>query len=228
MPSYACPSCGAPIQFRSSFSVYAVCSYCSSTVLRTDRDVSLIGKQADLPDEISPLQVGAGFTFRKVRFSLLGRVRMGWADGAWTEWFVDSQTRKAWLSDAQGFLALCFEDAVPRGLAGPLPPLGEVIEIGKQPFRVSDIKQAACLGSEGELPFPAPRGRRATYLDMVSPTGGFAGLEQAEEGRRLYVGEYVEFDALAFTGLREVEGWTVPAERVGAGDPRLLPRLSPQ
>jgi len=223
MTSYACPSCGAPIAFRSSFSVYAVCSYCGSTVLRTDRDVSLIGKMADLPDEISPLQVGAEFTFRGQGFMLLGRVRVGWADGAWTEWFVASARRKGWLAEAQGFLALAFEEELPKGLAGPLPPLGELLEIGKQPFRVSDIKQATCLGSEGELPFPAPRGRTATYLDMVSPTGGFAGLEEAGEERRLYVGEYVDFDALAFRGLREVEGWTLPRS-TRDGDPSLSAR----
>jgi hypothetical protein len=219
MAEYACPACGAPIPFRSSFSVYAVCSFCGSTVLRTDRDVSLIGKQADLPEEISPLQVGTSFV-RQDRYELLGRVRMSWADGAWTEWFVSGRGGKGWLAEAQGFLALSFEAPVTHDLAGSLPPLGAVVEIGGQPFRVSDIKQATCLGAEGELPFAAPKGRTATYYDMVSPSWGFAGLEESPEGRRLYLGEYVDFDTLQFSNLRPVEGWRLPLTPT-QGDPHL-------
>ena len=119
MAEYACPSCGAPMTFRSSFSVYAVCSFCGSTVLRTDRDVSLIGTMADLPDEMTPFQVGTGLSWHTDTYTLAGRVRMGWADGAWNEWFIDSANRKGWLSEAQGFLALAFETPVPRRLDRP-------------------------------------------------------------------------------------------------------------
>ena len=220
MATYPCPSCGAPLAFRSSFSVYAVCSYCGSTVLRTDRDVSLIGKQADLPEEISPLQVGSKFVYRDEGFELLGRARMNWADGAWTEWFVQSPRRQGWLAEAQGFLALSFEQPVPPSLAGSPPALGAMLRIGDQEFRVSDIKRATCRGGEGELPFAAPRGRSAVYVDMTSPSAAFAGLEIAEAERRFYFGEYVDFDGLQFRDLREIEGWSRPATPAQA-DPRL-------
>jgi len=102
--------------------------------------------------------------------------------------------------------------------------LADVAEIGAEPFRVSDIKRATCVGSEGELPFPAPRGRSATYYDMLSPFGGFAGLEESDDGRRLYAGDYVEFDDLKFTNLREVEGWRVPHDLASDGFSRLKAR----
>jgi hypothetical protein len=223
MAEYACPSCGAPMTFRSSFSVYAVCSFCGSTVLRTDRDVSLIGTMADLPDEMTPFQVGTGLSWHTDTYTLAGRVRMGWADGAWNEWFMDSANSKGWLSEAQGFLALAFETPVPRRLDAPVA-LGDVIEIAAGKFRVSDIKQAVCIGSEGELPFHAPPGRTATYYDMLSPAGGFAGLEQSGNERRLYVGDYVAFDDLRFTNLRDVEGWRVPHDLAADGFPRPPPR----
>ena len=73
----ACPSCGATIPFRSSFSVYAVCSYCGSTVLRNDRDVRAIGSVADLPAEMTPLQVGAELDWRGKHYTLAGRLA-GW------------------------------------------------------------------------------------------------------------------------------------------------------
>lgn len=221
MAEYACPSCGAPIPFRSSFSVYAVCASCGSTVVRGDRDVSLIGKMADLPDEITPLQLGAQLRHAGQTYALLGRLRMAWADGAWNEWFVDGGDRRGWLAEAQGFFALCFEEALPPSLAGAPPALGSTVTIGGRNFRVSDIKQATCVGSEGELPFPAPRGRVATYYDMIEPTGCFAGLEIADDEKRLYVGVYLRTSSLVFSGLRPVEGWTEPNASM-MGDPALV------
>lgn len=222
MREYACPSCGAPVPFRSSFSVYAVCASCGSTVLRGDADVSRIGEMADLPDDMSPLQVGTLFTYRGQRYELLGRVRMGWADGAWTEWFFDGGGRQGWLAEAQGFLSVSFEHPAPAELPGAMPALGTVLRIDGTPYRVSDLKQATCTGSEGELPFAAPRGRTAEYADMVGPASGFAGLENGPDERRLYVGTYAGFDELAFANLRDVEGWTPPRPgKDRSGDPRL-------
>ena len=76
-----------------------------------------------------------------------------------------------------------------------------------------------CVGSEGELPFRAATGRRATYLDMVDPSGGFASIESTAEGVELYSGEYVRFDALGLCNLRKLEGWVPPANRPGLDDP---------
>ena len=80
------------------------------------------------------------------------------------------------------------------------------------------------VGSEGELPFAAPAGRVVHYTDMTGPFAGFAGLEESDDGRRLYIGENVTFDDLTFANLRPVEGWTLP--RPGgrlAGDPQFSP-----
>ena len=218
MAGIACPSCGAPIEFRSSFSVYAVCASCGSTVLRTDRDVSLIGKMADLPEEISPLQIGAGFKFGGKPYTLLGRTRIGWADGMWTEWFAGGEKAQTWLAEAQGFFAFSVERPLEPDMQGALPGLNELVEVGGAVFRVADIKQGTCLGSEGELPFAAPRGRVSTYVDLIGRDGGFAGIEESTEGRRLYVGAYAGFDALDFTGLRRMESWPVPKSGPGRDD----------
>jgi hypothetical protein len=208
MTPYTCPSCGADLSFRSRVSVYAVCASCGSTVMRTDLDVTQIGVMAALPDEISPFQVGTGLGFYGKRFTLVGRVRIGWDDGAWTEWFMDDGAKtQAWLTEAQGLLAVSSEQSLPPGFADALPVLGATIEHGGAVLRVSDIKRGICLGSEGELPFAAPQGRAANYLDMVGPNAEFAGIEDGPDGRRFYTGQYVPFDKLGFTNLREVDGW---------------------
>ena len=220
MRAFTCPSCGATLEMKSSIAVCAVCKSCGSMVVRTDAAVESIGKVASLPDDLTPLQVGAGFTWEGRRYTILGRVRIGWRDGAWNEWFADDGGRPGWLAEAQGFLSIAFEEPVPAGLDGAMPALGAAVSIGGDSFRVADVKDAVCIGSEGELPFAAPKGRAATYADMLSETEAFAGLEDSSEGRRLYVGRYAPFRAFGFTALRALDGWRPPAAQTRSSDPR--------
>ena len=84
---------------------------------------------------------------------------------------------------------------------------------------MTDIKDAVCVGAEGELPFAAPAGRSATYLDMMDPAGGFAGLENSADGVELYLGHSTEFDALGLRNLRPIDGWAAPGTPPGTDDP---------
>lgn len=230
MQKFNCPSCGAEITFQSSVSVSCVCPYCRSLVVRHDKDVEAIGKMAELPDDISPFQIGTAGKFKNVSFTLIGRMKIGWHDGSWNEWFMFSDDgRKGWLAEAQGFLAVSFE--VEGGLnpdneralkehigkmenspwdssAESSSALGLLIVIQNKHFEVADVKQAECIGSEGELPFTAPKGRKTTSIDLLGKNGEFAGIEYDDSGKpRLFVGEYAEFDDLKFSNLRELPGW---------------------
>src|SRR5579884_2268728 len=163
MPSFNCPSCGAELTFRSSVSVSCVCPYCRSLVVRHDTNVEAIGKMADLPADISPFQIGTTGKYKHISFTLVGRVKIGWHDGCWNEWFMfTDEGKKGWLAEAQGSLAISFETELPPGKALPpaqsLPSLGQILSLHDAFFTVTDLKQAECLGSEGELPFPAPKG----------------------------------------------------------------------
>jgi hypothetical protein len=194
-------------------------------VVRSDVAVEAIGHTANLPDDISPLRVGTRLTHARHTYTLLGRTRMSWDDGAWSEWFMDDEAVQGWLTEAQGFLSVSFEQPLPPPLAiAPWPTLGAEIALDGRVYRVSDLKQATCIGSEGELPFAAPRGRIARYADMVSQSAGFASLEESADGRRFYAGTYVSFDDLSFDALRPVDGWTRPRSGPDrAGDPQVPP-----
>jgi len=110
MKKYNCPACGAEMVFLSSISVYGVCRHCSSTALRRDVDLVALGVMATLPEDMSPLQIGTTALYQGTRYSLIGRIKMGWAGGYWNEWFmINDDGQKAWLAEAQGFYAFSSE-----------------------------------------------------------------------------------------------------------------------
>jgi hypothetical protein len=221
MRKYACPSCGADIVLRSSLSVSGVCEYCQSLVVRTDADLELMGKVAGLPEDMSPFQLGTRGEFNGVAFSLIGRLRMGWSDGYWNEWFfVGEDGRKGWLAEAQGTFGISYE------LDEPLPPDtilvlnqmikakldkvkdGSTVTFGGKLYRLTDRKAAVCLGCEGELPMLAVQGRKSTCLDFMGGTDEFASIDEHQHQFRLYLGRYVEWKELKISQGRSIEGWS--------------------
>ena len=213
MKVYKCPSCGAEIPFRSNLSVYAVCPYCRSMVVRHDVDVESIGTMASLPDDMSPFQIGTEGIYKGVHFGIIGRMKISWEDGNWNEWFIVSDdARKGWLAEAQGFYAVSFEkdDPVPQKTETTLKninTLGSEVDLWGQEFKVVDIKQATCIGSEGELPFRAPQGRKTTSIDLTGHAEAFASIEIESDRKRIYIGSYVEWADLKCTNFRKYEGW---------------------
>lgn len=205
-----CPSCGGEILFKSTVSVFAVCPYCASTVIRTDMNVELLGKMASLPEDMTPFQIGTLGKFEKRDFEIIGRLKLAWSDGAWNEWFLYfGDGAQAWLAEAQGMYMINF----PVSSAGALPKCedlapGKTFKLNNQIYSVDDIKEATCVGSAGELPFRGAQGRKNTSVDLSGPGHSFACLDYAKgEETQLYVGKYGEFDDFQFKNLREIDGW---------------------
>ena len=204
-----CPSCGADVEFRSARSVFAVCPYCRSSLVRRDVNLEVIGKMAELRADLSPLQIGATGRIDGKSFHILGRLKVGWAKGFWIEWYaVEDDGSQAWIAEAQGFWMISREAALPGGHLPALKALepGAAIEIGSTSYSVDDIKKTTCLYSEGELPFAAPLGREATTVDLSGPGMLFATLDYGEGGT-LYQGRYAEFAEFHFQNLRALDGW---------------------
>lgn len=216
MKKYSCPSCSAEIIFQSSLSVSCVCPYCTSLIVRHDTDLESFGKMAQLPDDMSPFQMNTTGVYKGLAFRIVGRLKVAWQDGYWNEWFLYfDDAKKAWLAEAQGTLAMIFEEflspeEIKQRFSKP-PNLKQNITLSSDDYQVYDIKDSVCVGSEGELPFAAPKGRKVTGVDLISKDGGFAGIEYCEgEPPSVFTGHYVEFDALSFSNLRELEGWKLP------------------
>jgi hypothetical protein len=217
MKKFNCPSCGAEVVFASSISVYAVCKYCSSMIVRHDLDVESIGKMAALPDDMSPFQIGTEGFYQGQRFTLVGRMKMGWEDGSWNEWFMSSDDgRKGWLAEAQGFYAVSFETE-PPALEFAVKAIkdqkkngnfiGSALNLDRIKFKVVDSKKASCIGSEGELPLAAPQGRQTVSVDLLGSHGEFGCVEIETGKMRAFTGRYVDWKELRCTHTRQFDGW---------------------
>src|SRR5262245_10862881 len=103
MSQASCPSCGAPVRFRGASSVIAVCAYCQSTLVRDGTKREDIGKQAELFDDASRLQIGSEGRHKGVHFGVIGRIQYRYGAGVWSEWYLLFDDRRdGWLTDANG------------------------------------------------------------------------------------------------------------------------------
>jgi hypothetical protein len=216
----SCPNCGAPIAFRSADLPVKVCDYCHSAVLRTGGNLEAMGKVADVPDDVSPLQLGVRGRVGARSFELIGRVRWRYADGAWNEWlawFDDGST--GWLGESMGRYMLLrqvdpahMQSQIPGLMsAGIALPTGTQAMIENVEYWASDVKQVSCVASEGELPFNS-LGLSALSVDLMSADERCASIQKAAgEDIEVYVGQYVALADIAATGLREFAGWPMPS-----------------
>jgi hypothetical protein len=204
-----CPNCGAEITFRWSSAVQTTCPFCRSILVRHDVELQRVGVASDIPPSPSAIQLGTEGRYRGTRFTVVGRIVYEYDRGRWNEWHVrlDDGT-SGWLSDALA------EYAMSRLLEGPanLPSakelqVGQSIHVDGTTFTVMTLTRARYGSVEGELPFEYWDKSEVVFADLESTSERFATLDYSETDPLLFVGEYVEFDQLEFSNLREIEGW---------------------
>ena len=211
----SCPSCGAPVEFKSASSVFAVCGYCQSTLVRHDQNLEDIGKMAALVEDRSPLQLGSEGSYKGVHFALIGRIQIKYSQGIWNEWhLLFDDMRTGWLSEAGGEYVLTFM----RQVDEPLPEfsglrIGQRLQVASQVWTVSNLESAECVAGQGELPFKVGAGYPVAAADLRNERH-FATLDYSETPPLLFVGEAVEFKSLRLNNLRE--GAAVPEVSVQA------------
>lgn len=217
---FPCPNCGADVVFRSPALPDRVCDNCHTMLVRSDAGVAAVGKAAALPFDVSPVQIGMRGRVDGKDFTVIGRVRWAWTDGAWNEWlllFADDS--HAWLGEAMGQFMLLWErpfDAVrTRALQdiakGKRAVPGAEIQLDKEKWTIADARDVICIAAEGELPFTPTPGWKLYSVDMRGRDGECATLQRDANEATFYVGRYVTLDELAPRGLRAIEGWALPS-----------------
>jgi len=205
----SCPQCGAVIHFKYSSAVQTVCEYCRSILVRHDLDLEKVGVVADLPPDVSPIQMGTEGIFGNKAFWVAGRILYQYNLGGWNEWhIVFNDGTSGWLSDAQAEYAVSFPFTPPA----PLPPPAELnpgrpFQFDNTRFEVTVLTRAQYTGVEGELPFEYWDKEEVTFADLRSGSTRFATIDYSEEPPLLFLGHAVDFDELRLKNLREYEGW---------------------
>jgi hypothetical protein len=209
----SCPNCGATIEFRWSGAVQTICPYCKAVLVRRDLDLEKVGMVSDLPPTASPIQLGTEGKFDGDVFVVVGRIVYAYERGGWNEWHLRTMRgESAWLSDAQGDLAI----SKPAREPGLLPAaanlrVGQQYVIDDVRFRVASITRARYAGVEGELPFTTWDRSESVFADLDSSSSGdqprFATIDYSDDTPVAYVGAYVKLEQLAARNLRRFEGW---------------------
>ncbi len=217
----ACPNCGAPVEFRSPASAFAVCSFCRSTVVREGDALRKIGQSAELFDDHSPLQLGAGGTFQGAAFTLVGRLQYRYGGGTWNEWHAlfetgNSAGESAWLSEDNGRYVMAFDAALQA-----VAPAAESLRPGAQQvvngqlWSVASVTSATLIAAQGELPFNPNLERAFTVADLRNARGEVGTLDYADAAApRWSVGRSVAITELAMTGLAEAAEKTLTARGI--------------
>jgi endogenous inhibitor of DNA gyrase (YacG/DUF329 family) len=204
-----CPACGAPVEFKSAQSAYAVCAYCHSAVVREGDALQRIGKVADLFDDHSLLQLGASGRIDGQAFQLVGRLQYRYPEGVWTEWHALLADGSAgWLSEDNG--AYVFSRPVSAATV-PAPEsfrVGVVTAIGGRSYAVASNTTAALIAAQGELPRLPPLGHSFAVVELRTQGGDAAAqrvlsIEYGSQPPALTEGRAVELANLGLSGLKD-------------------------
>jgi ribosomal protein L37AE/L43A len=213
----ACPSCGAPVEFRSAASASAVCSFCRSTLVRDGQALRRIGVTSELFDDHSPLQLGAAGRYQGEAFTLVGRLQYGYDGGTWNEWHaLFDNGRSGWLSEDNGAYVFSF-DAPPDANAPAAEALraGERVLLAGRAWDIASATRARLIAAEGELPFAPRLQGDFVVADARNERGEVATLDYASPGEvHLSIGQGVPLSDLALSGLRETGEKTLAARSV--------------
>ena len=185
-----CPSCGGPLPIEHRFVRMVACHYCGTTSEVTDHGLDPTGKTAKLVDLPTRFRVGQSGKLRGRPFRVLGRVRYGYDEGVWDEWYLAFEDGDAgWLEEEEGEYTLSRAER----LRTPAPPFEEVrvgtrFDVNGYPFFVTERCRARVAGAEGQLFFRAVPGRPVNFVEG-NVGGKIAYLEYTEDAVEFGVGE---------------------------------------
>ena len=213
----ACPNCGAPVDFRSAASAFAVCSFCRSSIVREGDALRKIGESAELFDDHSPLQLGASGKAQGLAFTLVGRLQYRYGEGTWNEWHaLFDSGRGGWLSEDNGRYVLAFDAALDGAVpvAESLRP-GASLVVNGQAWSVASVVAATLIAAQGELPAAPNLTRGFVVADLRNTRGEVGTLDYSDAAQaRWSIGSSVAISELAMTGLAEVAEKTLKARAV--------------
>ncbi len=210
----ACPGCGAPVNFASLGSAFAVCGFCQSTIVREGEALKRIGKMAEVFNDYSALQLMAQGKYGGVNFSIVGRLQYKYAGGSWNEWLaaLDDGTTASLSEDNGSFVWT--RDAPTVLAAGRVLPqpaqwvVGQHTVVDGRPFSVGSVQEVSLMAAQGELPKLPALGQKFFIVELRSEQGEVLSVDYGSSPPSLSLGSAVTMEALELTGLRDLANAT--------------------
>lgn len=201
----SCPACAAPVEFKISTSLVAVCEFCHTIVARADKRVEDHGKVADLVDTGSPIHRGATGKFENKPFEVIGRVQYQHpAGGVWNEWYLQFPAeRVGWLAEAQGQFYLMSKKRLPENVSLPdfdsLSVASPVALPGAEDLIVAEKGVATARSAEGTIPWAFVPNAQHRFADLHGTGQRFATIEYDAPSPQFFLGRRVSLAELLLT-----------------------------
>ncbi len=221
-----CPSCAAPIEFKSGSTIVLVCPFCRSAIARNDRKLEDLGKVAEIVESESPLKIGLKGNWREHHFELTGRAQLRHQlGGFWDEWYATfSNGWVGWLAEAQGKFYLTFYKPLSEGVS---VPSFESLQIGQEitqisnetPFIVTEKGTATAIAADGEIPYKLMPNEQSDYADISGKNNAFGTIDYSENPPRVFVGQQVSLADIGLENAKPVERQTRKVSAVAMGCP---------
>lgn len=214
-----CPSCGGQVTFRFAHAFVAQCTFCGSSIARTDRGLKDLGKRSDVVASEAGLEPYRKGSYKGIPFTLMGRCVLGHPKGGrWSEWYAAMEDGSiGWLAEAQGVFSFSHESRAQVDRASysyeTLAP-GTSLVIEGTNFAVAERSTKRIIAAEGELPYEPVFDHDEPFVDLVAPGGEVATLDFSGPNAVVYVGHRL---LLTDLGMDVREGHIdAPAVRTGA------------
>ncbi len=228
-----CHGCGAPVEFKTTSSIVAVCPYCSTVVAKSQEDIESYSKKSSIIQDFSKIQIGTTGRFKTHNFSVIGRIQIKYYYGFWNEWYIlFDNGLTGWLSDVLdeyivtietssenknilkelwdlNFSDLNFEN---QNNKLSVPVVFDNVEIGKNyffnntAFFCQDISIGEIIGAQGEIGFDIKKHSSFKAIDFKKENK-FITADYSEENNPpiIYIGESLNEAELLFSNTRSLD-----------------------
>lgn len=206
---FPCPSCSAPLVFKTDSTLAQVCPTCLSIARRISVEGAQIQKAEPVREELTILQVGTTGTYSNQAFEVIGRIQYFFTEGYRNHWFILYKSGKTgWLGDWAGNYSL-FQEATYTSLM-PLTgrAAGETLSISKISLEIEVIDKVNVIYWEGEVPEQGLLEKNFTAIELFSTNGQMGLLHTSGSGTpHTYLGQYVALQDLTLQNTRVHHEW---------------------
>lgn len=203
-----------------------VCPYCRSALARSDRNITDLGKVAEVAESESPLKLGLKGTYGGNRFELTGRAQLRHQMGGfWDEWYATfSNGWVGWLAEAQGKFYLTFFQPLPEGRVLPAfdaLQIGQIVQEipAKTGMIVAEKGLATSVAAEGEIPYSLVPNEQSQYADLTGKNNAFGTIDYSMSPPWVFLGSEVTLAELGLADARAAERKARPVSAAAMGCP---------